>query len=352
MSTAILFNGAASYIAQEAGILDLLLGNVKGVPGVGLDTKDVKFVGGLSSGGLMSFAFNAAFSESPKLSWDEFKQDILFPLKTEEIYTGAKPFDTSPLRALLKRLTEQVGYKLIKDLPFPSAILATNVYLKGFKLETKTYWLTNIEKVAELLPSQTDELAIAKNIKAHQLNLELISSLMSSTAIPQTFPAQKLFYKNSFNISVRIKNSANIPADFVDGGVGDGIVFSDYQEFFEAYGEKFDKIYFISPNFAKTEQEALQRISLAKSSGALEEEEPAIDPLLIMDTWTKDFLKDIKTYNSGGRLANTIYYCKPEVEGFNALDFSKEKEQYDTTIAWGESNPDKIAIDINSITLD
>ena len=31
MSTAILFNGAASYIAQEAGILDLLLGNVDGV---------------------------------------------------------------------------------------------------------------------------------------------------------------------------------------------------------------------------------------------------------------------------------------------------------------------------------
>ncbi|MEH2157213.1 hypothetical protein [Nostoc sp.] len=94
MSTAILFNGAASYIAQEAGILDLLLGNVKGVPGVGLDTKDVKFVGGLSSGGLMSFAFNAAFSESPKLSWDEFKQDILFPLKTEEIYTGANDINS------------------------------------------------------------------------------------------------------------------------------------------------------------------------------------------------------------------------------------------------------------------
>ena len=117
------------------------------------------------------------------------------------------------------------------------------------------------------------------------------------------------------------------------------------------YGEKFDKIYFISPNFANTEAEALQRISLAKRSDALEEEEPGIDPLLIMDTWTNNFLKDIKAYNYGGRLANTIYYCKPEVEGFNPLNFSNEREQYDATIAWGKNNPNKIAIDINSITL-
>ncbi len=50
-------------------------------------------------------------------------------------------------------------------------------------------------------------------------------------------------------------------------------------------------------------------------------------------------------------MANTIYYCKPEVEGFNPLNFSNEKEQYEATIAWGKNNPNKIAIDINSITL-
>jgi len=95
----------------------------------------------------------------------------------------------------------------------------------------------------------------------------------------------------------------------------------------------------------------LQRISLAKRSDALKEEEPGIDPLLIMDTWTNNFLKDIKAYNSGGSLANTIYSCKPEVEGFNPLNFSNQREQYDATIAWGKNNPNKIAIDINSITL-
>ena len=351
MSTAILFNGAASYIAQEAGILDLLLGNVEGVPGVGLNIQDVKFVGGLSSGALMSFIFNAAFCDSPKLSWDEFKQNILFTMTTDKVYTGEKPFDTSGLRKLLQDITEQVGYNPIKDLPFDSAILATNVYFKGLKLTTKTYWLTNIAKVASVLPSQTDELAIAKNIKEHQLDLRLVSSLMCSTAIPQTFPEQKLYYKGNFILPLPIKNSADIAANFVDGGVGDDLVFSDYQEFFEVYGEKFDKIYFISPNFAKTEAEALQRISLAKRRDALEEEERGIDPLWIMDTWTNNFLKDIKAYNSGGRLANTIYYCKPEVEGFNPLDFSNEQEQYQATIEWGQNNHDNIAIDINSIAM-
>jgi len=347
MSTAILFNGAASYIAQEAGILDLLLGNVDDVPGVGLNIQDVKFVGGLSSGALMSFIFNAAFCDSPKLSWDEFKQNILFTMTTDKVYTGEKPFDTSPLRKLLQNITQQVGYTLIKDLPFDSAILATNLYL----LRNKTYWFTNIAKVASVLPSQTDKLTIAKNIKEHQLELGLVSSLMCSTAIPGTFPMQKLYYKGNFPLPLPIKNSAGIAADFVDGGVGDNLVFSDYQEFFEVYGEKFDKIYFISPNFAKTEAEALQRISLAKRSDALEEEEPGIDPLLIMDTWTNNFLKDLKAYNSGGRLANTIYYCKPEVEGFNPLDFSNEQEQYQATIEWGQNNQDKIAIDINSIAM-
>jgi len=349
MSTAILFNGAASYIAQEAGILDLLLGNVEGVPGVGLNSKDVKFVGGLSSGALMSFIFNATFCDSPKLSWDEFKQKTLFTMTTEKVYTGEKPFDTSPLRELLRDITEQVGYNLIKDLPFDSAILATNVYFEGLSLKTKTYWLTNIAEVASKLP--TDELEIAKNIKEHQLELRLVSALMCSTAIPLTFPQQKLYYKGNFILPLPIKNSVGIAANFVDGGLGDDLVFSDYQEFFEVYGEKFDKIYFISPNFAKTEAEALQRISLAKRSDALEEEEPAMDPLLVMDTWTNNFLKDIKVYNKEGRLANTIYYCKLEVEGFNPLNFSNEKEQYDATIAWGKNNPNNIAIDINSITL-
>jgi predicted acylesterase/phospholipase RssA len=356
MSTAILFNGAASYIAQEAGILDLLLGNVEGVPGVGLNIQDLQFVGGLSSGALMSLAFNAAFCDPPKLSWDEFKQNTLFTMTTEKVYTGAEtPFNTSPLRKLVQDITEQVGYNLIKDLPFESAILTTNVNLIASTF--KTYWLTNIAKVAEVLPSQTDKLVIAKNIKEHQLELELVSSLMCSTAIPGTFPPQKLYYKDNSNSSVAIKNNVGIAANFVDGGLGDQevgekLVFADYQEFFEAYGEKFDKIYFISPNFAKTEAEALQRISLAKRSGAIEEEaEPIVEPILIMENWTKEFLKSIKAYNSGGSLANTIYYCKPEVEGFNPLDFSKEKEQYDATIAWGKNNPNNIAIDINSITL-
>ena len=71
----------------------------------------------------------------------------------------------------------------------------------------------------------------------------------------------------------------------------------------------------------------MQRISLAKRSDALEEQELAIDPLLVMDKWTNNFLESIKAYNSGGRLAGKIYYCKPELERFDPLDFSNQKEQ-------------------------
>jgi len=360
MSTAILFNGAAAYIGQEVGILDLLLNDSDvqrpaNVPLINID--DVQFVGGLSSGALMSFSFNVAFCNPPKISWDVFKETRLFNLTTDKIYTGQKPFDTSPLRKFLEDITKEVGYNFITDLPIDTAILVSyrNIVYPG---KDKSYWLTNIANLASELPTETDTSkintnVITKNIKEHQNKLELVSSLMCSTAIPLTFPAQKLNYKDKNNRSQPIKKNAIEAAKFVDGGSGiDDIVFSGFQEFFDAYlkhNERFDKIYFISPNFAKTEAEALQRISLAKGKDA-DEEEPDIDPLLIMDTWTNSFIKAIKEYNSESILADTIYYCKPDVEGFNALDFSSEQTQYEATIAWGQSNSDKIAIDINSIS--
>ncbi|MBG1269102.1 hypothetical protein [Nostoc sp. WHI] len=348
MSTAILFNGAASLIAQEAGILDLLLGNIPDVPGI-LDTKDVTFVGGLSSGALMSFAFNAAFCESPTLSWTEFKENILFPMTTAQIYGDLEGgfFNTEPLSALLTQITEKVGYKLIQNLPFKSAI----VIRYAGKDASKNYWLTNISEFAELLPS--GDLKISTNIKAHQADLELVSSLMCSTAIPKIFPPQKLYYKDSSQSS-SIKMADGTDAKFLDGGFGvSNMVFAGYREFFETYVSKFskfDKIYIISPKFVKTEPVPLERINLANSNGTLaEEDNSGENPLEIMENWTINFLKDIKNQNSGQAFADTIYYCKPEIEVFGPLDFSNEKAQYDATIAWGKNNLAKIARDLKDI---
>ncbi|MCG6135474.1 MAG: patatin-like phospholipase family protein [Nostoc sp. LLA-1] len=352
MSTAILFNGAASLIAQEAGILDLLLGNIPDVQGV-LNTEDVTFVGGLSSGALMSFVFNAAFGvcEEPReLTWADFKENILFPMTTEQIYNGRDGdfFDTKPLSRLLTQITDQVGYKLIQDLPFRSAIVIRYASI----LANKNYWLTNISEVANVLPS--GDLKISANIKAHQPKLDLVSSLMCSTAIPQTFPPQKLYYKDSNSNLSSIKNANNADAKFVDGGFGvTNMVFADYREFFETYVNnfsKFEKIYFISPKFVETDPKTLERINLANSNGTLAEGDNSGDnPLAIMENWTINFLKNIKTYNSEKVLADTIYYCKPEIEVYGPLDFSNEQEQYNATIAWGQNNLDKIALDIEDI---
>ncbi|GEM_PF-1772686 len=352
MADAILFNGAASLIAQEAGVLDLLLGNVDGVSGV-LDASNVKFVGGLSSGALMTFTFNAAFSQNSKLTWDQFKNEVLFTLTTEKVYTtflGTR--NTEPLRQLLQDLTDKVGLHQIKDLPFESTILTTYAYPSSSefgKYDNKTIWLTNIEKVTSILPSETDKFVVAKQIKEHQLDITLVSSLMSSTAIPLIFPAQHLIYNDSSNQERKITNKYGAAAYFVDGGTGDGLVFSDFHEFFDAYNEKFDNIYFISPDYTNLAELVVQRLSSVKSSDILEQKASGVDSFALMNKLTKEFIKQIRDYNSDGHLANKIYYCKPSVVGFDVLDFGYGKEQYDQTITWGKNYPNKIAIDITTI---
>lgn len=300
----------------------------------------------------MSYIFNAAFCENPRLLWDDFKNQILFPMTTNQIYDGkiGDYYNTGRLRELLATITTQVDYRLIQDLPLRSAIVIRYASL----LASRNYWLTNIPEVASVLPSS--DLPLSTNIKAQQSNLELVSSLMCSTAIPKTFPPQKLYYKDSSNNkSLPIKLGDDTEAEFVDGGWGvANMVFSAYRNFFDIYVSKFgkfDQIYFISPKFVETEPAVLERINLANSNGTLAEGDSLEDnPLAIMEAWTKNFLKDIKTYNSAKKLANTIYYCKPEIEIFPALDFSNEKEQYDATITWGQNNRDNIAIDINTIS--
>ncbi len=227
LKNAILFNGAASFIAQEAGMLDLLLGNIPGVPGVGLNIQeDVKFIGGLSSGSLMTFVVNAAFCKNPILTWDEMKNNILFPLTTQQIYDPESPipYDTSPLHSLLTNISNQVNYHTFQDLPFDSAMLTTADQLS---VPLKTCWLTNISKVAQEVPQGIKH--VYEEIRKHQLNLELVSSLMCSTAIPLTFPAQKLYYKDGNNTHP-ITHYFGLDATFRDGGTLG--VFKRFSEFF------------------------------------------------------------------------------------------------------------------------
>ena len=351
LKNAILFNGAASYIAQEAAMLDLLLGNIEGVEGVGLNIRQGNtFIGGLSSGALMTFIVNAAFCNHkpptipipPEGSLWEYYKNLLWDMETEDVYTGTEiPFNTNPLKNFITDRCDEAGYHTLSDLPFESAILT----VAKERLTSKTCWLTNILDIANQLPTGGDVYA---NIRNHQLNLELVSSLMCSTAIPGTFPEQQLYY----NRNQTINENSGEPAKFCDGGSFG--VFKRFRQFFNKYleqFEKFDKIYLISPNFASQAEDAYKLIKAPDLKSATE----MLDAQFIIDQFTNEFIKALYKYNSDGHLANEIYYCKPGFDlevpdnQFDPLSFGEEEDQYDVTKNWGQSNPNDIAININDI---
>lgn len=234
------------------------------------------------------------------------------------------------------------------DLPFESAILtvATSDY--------KTCWLNNIPEVAEKLPAGH---GVYKNIREHQLDLELVSSLMCSTAIPlRIFPEQELYYKDGSEHQAITRRFHN-PAKFKDGGTRG--VFKRFKEFFETYGENFDNIYFISPDFPKNETEAYKLIEAEDLESEQNTMELSMELSLNFNDSTNKFIHELKKYNVDGRLANKIYYCKPQIdyydkhitppEPYKPLIFDQEKDLYSDTISWGKNNTSDIAIDINDI---
>ncbi|MGK7941681.1 MAG: hypothetical protein AB4062_16325 [Crocosphaera sp.] len=349
--TAILFNGAASYISQEAGMLDLLMGNVPGVSGFGLNfTEDVTFIGGLSSGSLMTFATNLTFSKKPSLTWENFKETILFPLTTAKVYSGStKPYDTTPLKKLLTEISNDYGVSLIENLPFDSAIITTTRNIFALR----HCWLTNIVEVSQKLPHPSWDSRTFSTLRQYQSQVELVSALMCSTAIPHTFPSQSLYYrKGKEDTFIPSRHSADQAAEFVDGGLsiplfgvfGNG-VFAEFETFFKTYNQHFDKIYIISPNFVSKNE---KRDSLEVVNAMLAEEED-FDPQAFLNHLTTLFLDRMKKYNSDQKLASKIYFCKPGVTGYDPLDFSQQEPQYNDTIEWGKNNPSQIAIDINSL---
>ncbi|MEM9272452.1 MAG: hypothetical protein AAGA80_05740 [Cyanobacteria bacterium P01_F01_bin.143] len=360
--TGIIFNGAASYISQEVAILDLLMGNGEDLPGMGLNfQEDVTFIAGLSSGALMTFMTNIAFSEETNLTWKQFKEDILFPLKTENIYLENEklPHDTTPLKELLTGVSGDNGLKYLKDLSFDSAIITTSPEFDAdadpeseeFIKRMVPCWITNIEDVGQKLPNpypKNDRRPYSK-IKEHHPNIEVVSALMCSTAIPKSFPSSNLYRKGSLGNSVYIGMGVSglFPAPFIDGGASFDGAFGRFEEFFDVYNQQFDKIYIISPNYVPSEdQEAPEP---AVQQYLLNDEEDEFDVGAFMAAGTQLFLRKMVEYNRDQKLAKEIFYCSPDVTGYESLDFSKQREQYDETIQWGLANPEDIAIDINTM---
>lgn len=328
MSTqnAVLFNGAAALIAQEVGLVDLL----REFEGLEFEQNNT-FVAGLSSGALVTFAVNAAFSDNPVLPWQTFKDDILFPITTSDIFTGSllkPPVDTSPLRSLLSSVVnDKCGFKTYSDLPFQNALLTASY------MTFQTYWINNV----------TGEIPIGNNAINRQLReqtneLDLVDLLMCSTAIPLVFPSQNMRF-HECDQEQYIRTFLEQKAKFVDGGTFG--TFSGLEAFFNTTGQKFDKLYFVTPNFGKNEQLASEMLG-----SELSQQNEALVHYMSAEPGNT-FAQNLKAYNDTHHLANEIYVCMPDIRYFNPLNFDTQVEQYQLTMQWGKSNPDDIAINLN-----
>ena len=328
---AVIFNGAASLIAQEAALLDLLIEPERGRLSL---SQGNTLLAGLSSGALMTFIVNAAFSDKHPLSWPGFKEKYLFPLKTDQIYKFRwwphVHLDTSPLRALMNEVNGGVGYRVLGDLPFDSAVLTASLDLM------KTCWLNN---ATHDIPSGDSE--IAEHLRKNASTLDVVDCLMCSTAIPLIFPRQRLRYRDGDD-TVCIKTRSGKDAMFADGatfGLFHGFgVFHGFRDFFEAYGERFESVYFITPYFEKAWREAEQLEGVRFVSDFIHH------AMALLTEW---FIKALKAYDDEKGLAENIYICMPEIEKFDLLDFETQRRQYNCTKTWGCENPERIAVDID-----
>ncbi len=298
--TAIVITGAAARIPQEAALLEQLYKSG--------DLKDVVFISGASSGALNTVVLNAILSG--KTSWNQYKS-ILFSVTNSQVFTrnGSElPFDTSPLRSLMQRIVnDSLGYHKLGDLPYASAISATNAEIKPYG--GRTYRFSNREINKECDPGY-----------------DLIDILMASAAIPLVFPPVRLSFKG-----------ISQPITFIDGGVAeDHIPFEAAREYEKLTGIEFEKMIIIS------------RKNIPEAGIG-----PELEYMGIKDTKLKEkFGSAIQHFSKEGfikkliflqvydpELAARTYIYVPDFEqDFPMLDFNNFKAQYEVSSAWALSH--------------
>ena len=300
ISTAIVITGAASRIPQEAALLEQL--EITGW------LNDVIFISGASSGALNAVMLNAILNK--EYSWERYKK-ILFGITNSQVYSSGEkrlPLNTHPLRELLVRIVnDSLGYKVIGDLPFPSAISATSVRLPPPRRQAMRF--SNMQINEESNPSYN-----------------LIDILMASTAIPLVFP------------SVKINNAADFPDEtFKDGGVfDDRIPYEAVLQYQRFSGKKIDKLIIVSrkSDSVKSIQYELENLGF-KNTKMLE------DLGAFLQNYSQDsFVKKLKEFEkTNPDLAARTYIYIPEFkENFPMLDFNTMEEQYGVTSEWAKRN--------------
>ena len=324
---AILLTGAAARISQEVAIIDKLCARKENPLKI---KEEDSLIAGFSSGSLNLTALNACFRNKNPMDWKTYYQEqILFPLKNEDVFTKNKRlsiplFNTSPLRNTLYFFLADTNLHLMKDLPFHSSIL-TMLKRKGkdkrHHKNRETLW--------------------ACSEKTSQEYLSLSDVLMASTAIPVAFPAQEIHVQKGHTTDFPLRK-------YRDGGTqGTFVDFDTHIGDIVRNQGAFEEMYIISPM-----REASDETVIEMDNSILDDIED-LDKIKLtnflsnisMKTFMKFLVKLEQWKMNNEAMAKNIFVCIPEMESnFPILDFSQEKAQYKATRSWFDGNKSKLAV--------
>lgn len=304
-------DGAAALIAQELALLETL---TKGLyPGAGGPVIP-KILAGTSSGSLSTIALNAVLqAEAGKgqFGWERLKNDLLFPLRNDDVFeTGIladieRPveilkygyiLDTAPLRRTLEKFvqgSDYIGYQTLGDTFLPSHISAVN---RNTGL-TQRFFSDNPK----------------------DKGLDSVQVLLASTAIPVVFPDREITGVGTF----------------VDGGTG-----TDDSPVEALVGEApFDELYVIAPQQANPDSDMQKRHGsklpiISNLTFAMDVRSNAILQFQLFRATT--LVKDP---------ANAFFYTPKLSTEYNFLNFDVMEQQYTETLKWAKQNKPELILD-------
>lgn len=341
MKNAILLTGAAARITQEVALLDKLIEKF------GLDINpDSTVLAGFSSGALNISGINGCFRKNNPASWnDYFKNQVLFPIKTEEIYTREKvlmPLNTQPLRKKIETYLDVLECKTFKDFEFETFILIFSFF------GLKTIWSHN------------------RNPKYEDADLSDL--LMATSSIPIIFPEQEirnlekelpeLIQENIDNPIVAVVEKALqsnlLKEKYADGGTAGS--FMNFEEEIERHineNGKFNQIFVISPmrEVSPKDWDTLKAFLPTHNRIDLDLKEFVLLKQflsMISQNGFDRFLKQFHKWTRKHEIANEIFVSVPNLkENFPMMIFDMQKEQYDAVVDWADKNPDQLAVPID-----
>ncbi|MBD3285709.1 hypothetical protein GF359_04555 [candidate division WOR-3 bacterium] len=295
--TGFVFSGAGARIAQECALSEVL---IKGLTPSGEKiVPDV--MSGSSAGAINIVAINAILDPGVEFGWEEYKNEVLFPLKNKDVYTftpfapflGDSVFETNPLRKLFKDIVEErIGYKTLGDLYLP------------------TY-------ISVVRRSSGRNLRLSAKSKKHS-SYTLVDVLMATSAFPVVFPTQRI---------------RGLSGRFFDGGTGrDDLPVEAFAK------EKCRRIYIISK--MRSKRRAKRETGITPSLKEFVKEkmrfELSENALLAIDFLMDDLF--VCELDRAIELASdkAFLYIPKLSKDYPILDFSTQEKQYAETIAWAK----------------